>query len=214
VSALDDAHTVSRDLKGRTVVPGFNDAHYHLTIQSDCTQLQFASLEPTWPGVERQISEATKTAQKGSWILGDVGATVFDSPQASRATLDRLAPEHRIALRRWTGHFFVLDSAALRALAIRDDVADPPGGRFVRASGRLTGVALEFAAFDIHRRLSDLAGGDTALRQARAYLEQTRRFGITSVQHMSMPASAERLVSLLSQPGSEVRTRVMELTWG
>jgi predicted amidohydrolase YtcJ len=148
IHALAGPQTKRMDLKGRVVIPGINDAHYHLYVVPGNFGLQFRGQDPAWQEVKEQLAAAVSKAPKGTLILGETGPSVFNDHQATRASLDKLAPDHPVALRGWTGHYYVLNSAALRMLGVKDDEADPVGGRFVRSAedGKLTGVALEFAA--------------------------------------------------------------------
>jgi len=79
-------------------------------------------------------------------------------------------------------------------LGVKEDEPDPVGGRYVRAAdGTLTGLVLGFARFRLHRRLSELATEATALQETRRFLSQAVRFGITSVQNMSIPPLSRAL---------------------
>jgi len=95
-------------------------------------------------------------------------------------------------------------------LGVKEDEPDPVGGRYVRAAdGTLTGLVLGFARFRLHRRLSELATEATALQETRRFLSQAVRFGITSVQNMSIPPSPERCLALLENAPTPIRVRVI-----
>jgi len=46
VSSLASTHTVLRDLQGRVVIPGINDAHYQHFVQPARLRLPLQELEP------------------------------------------------------------------------------------------------------------------------------------------------------------------------
>ena len=199
------------DLKGRVVIPGINDAHYHLVLAPRNFRLQFRGQDPTWQEVKDQLAAAVAGAPKGTLILGETLSSVFDDPQATRASLDRFAPDHPVVLQGLTGHYYILNSGALRMLGVKDDEPDPVGGRFVRSAenGKLTGMALEYAAFRIHRRMNELATEQEALQQTREFLKAAARLGITTVQNMSIHVAPERLVALYEKAPTPIRMRVM-----
>src|SRR5207249_7543291 len=150
------------------------------------------SRDPNWDEVKAAVAWATTQAPKGTLIQPVTGAAVLDDSRASRAALDAVAPGYPVILRTWTGHSAILNSAAFKMLGVKDDEADPMGGRYMRASdGTLDGRVLGFAWFRLSRRLSELAGDDKAMQDTRQFLNQAVRYGITSVQLMSMPPSPE-----------------------
>ncbi len=121
-----------------------------------------------------------------------------------------LAPDHAVLLSTWTQNSGILNSAALRMLGVKEDEPDPVGGRYLRApDGTLTGLVLGFARFRLHRRLSELATDETARQETRRFLSQSVRFGITSVQNMSIPPSPERCLALLENAPTPIRVRVI-----
>ena len=211
IRALASGHTRQRDLRGKVVIPGINDAHYHLFVQPAGTQLKFKDDEPSWPQVQTAVAEAAARDPKGSYIFADIGTAIFEDSRATRQALDAIAPDHSVVLRNPGGHFYVLNSAAMRSLGIAENEPDPKGGIFEHTTpgGPLNGRAIEFAAFALHRRIADLTTEPDALRQTREFLQQAMQFGITSVQNMSIPVSPARLVDLYSAAPTQIRQRIM-----
>lgn len=212
IVTLAGPQTKRIDLKGRVVIPGINDAHFHLVPVPRSFRLQFRSQDSMWQEVKEQLAVAVARAPKGSLILGETLSNVFDDPQATRASLDRVAPDHPVVLQCLTGHYYMLNSSALRMLGVKDDEPDPVGGRHVRSAedGKLTGVALEYAAFRIHRRMGDLTTEQEALRQTREFLKAAARLGITTVQNMAIHVAPERLVALYEKAPTPIRMRIMQ----
>jgi predicted amidohydrolase YtcJ len=210
IGALAGAKTMRIDLAGRVVTPGFNDAHYHLRIEPPMVVLSFKGRDPQWDEIKAVVASAVNQAPKGALLQGDTGAALLDDSRVTRTALDALAPEHPVILRTWTGHSAFLNSAAFRMLGVKDDEPDPVGGRYVRASdGTLGGLVLGFARFRLARRLSKVAGDDKALQDTREFINQAVRFGITSVQVMSMPPSPERCLALFEKAPTPIRVRVI-----
>jgi len=210
ITALAGPTTRRVDVGGRVVIPGINDAHYHLFVEPPVVSLSFKSMDPSWEDVKTGLASALPLTPKGMLVRGEIGPTILDDPRATRAALDALAPDHAVLLSTWTQNSGILNRAALRMLGVKEDEPDPVGGRYVRAAdGTLTGLVLGFARFRLHRRLSELATEETALQETRRFLSQAVRFGITSVQDMSIPPSPERCVALFEQAPTPIRVRVI-----
>jgi predicted amidohydrolase YtcJ len=71
----------------------------------------------------------------------------------------------------------------MRKIGVRDDEPNPEGGTYVRnkADGMFTGWVLEFAAFRLFRRWSELASEQTAMKYLHKYFDQSMRMGITTI---------------------------------
>jgi len=76
IAALADARTRRIDLGGRTVIPGFNDPHFHHTPDPRAIMLPVTGMEPTWDELLDTVAAAVKDAPGGTWILGTHGITV------------------------------------------------------------------------------------------------------------------------------------------
>lgn len=136
------------DLGGRTVVPGFIDAHNHLLF----TGGSMASVDLRYPGVASvddlaaAVADAAATSPPGGRIRGFGFDQAKYDRSPTRWDLDRIAAGHEVALTHVSGHCLLVNSAALEAAGIDDDTPDPPGGRFVRdGRGRITGLCLDAA---------------------------------------------------------------------
>jgi predicted amidohydrolase YtcJ len=210
MQSLAGPTTTRVELGGRLVIPGINDAHYHLRIEPALFPLTFKSRNPEWDEVKAAVAAAVLQAPKGMLIKGDTGAVVIDDPRVSRKALDELAPEHPVILSTWTGNSGIFNSAAFKMVGVKDDEPDPLGGRYVRApDGTLGGLVLGYARFRTHRRLTEVTPDDKALQDTRQFIGQAVRWGITSVQLMSMPPSPERAVALFEKAPTPIRIRVI-----
>ncbi len=127
------------DLGGRTVVPGFNDAHQHVEIAPDAVALALPD-EPTVDQIAAALKLAMASAKPGQMIRGLFGQTAWGEPSFTRAWLDTQAPDRPVWLTGFTGHGVLLNTAALAMVDLKDDVSDPDGGRFGRdGQGHLNG---------------------------------------------------------------------------
>ncbi len=137
-------------LNGRTIVPGFNDAHNHMTIYG--LQLQMAPLKyPTIrsiPDVVQVLKERATTQQPGTWVMG----AGYDNNKLAEGRhpncweLDAVSSEHYVIIRHTSGHMCVLNSKALELVGISPDTPDPEGGHIDRnEKGEPSGLLQENA---------------------------------------------------------------------
>ncbi|MBI2469562.1 MAG: amidohydrolase [Candidatus Rokubacteria bacterium] len=143
-----DAHEI--DLGGRTVLPGLIDAHNHFLATAEA----LASLDVGWPRVGSieelvaVVAAAAAGAPAGRWIraVGLNHAKFPDGRLPTRWDLDRATRDHPVVVQHVSGHFALVNSAALAARGLGERTPDPKGGRFVRdGEGRLTGLCLDAA---------------------------------------------------------------------
>ncbi len=210
---LAGRNTKLLDLGGRTVIPGINDAHYHLGVTpSNELYLRFKSPDPTLAEVSGAIVAALPQTHEGTIIHGFIGPSAYPDQQLNRDFLDKLAPDRPVILGTVSGHASVLNSAALATFGIHDGEADPLGGRYERTpDGRLTGVLREYASLDLGRKLADLASESDAVKELREELSGFAKLGITSIQDMSNAIAPERCLALLDRVPSPIRVRVIRM---
>jgi len=224
IEALVGPSTKVVDAGGRTVLPGFIDAHCHLLsltgkqlLQVDCSAGKVKSIDDIIRALRLQ---STKTA-KGQWLLGarydDTKLTERRHP--TRRELDRASTEHPIHLRHVSGHLGVVNTPAFAAAGIRKDSKDPEGGSFDRdAKGELTGVCREEADFIF---LPGIGGENSVIPPLTQEQELTglelackeyNRLGITSVgDALVSPSEIDAYQSALKSGSLTVRVYMMVL---
>jgi len=135
------------DLHGKTVLPGFNDTHVHLTageelpLQVDLTHIHSI----------RQIQEAiaarAKQVKPGEWITGTRGWWEYQLAEGrlpTRADLDVAAPDNPVAIPG--PHYMIVNSRALALAHVTRDTPDPQGGQIYKdANGEPTGLLMDNA---------------------------------------------------------------------
>ncbi len=148
------ARTVVHDLRGKTVLPGFIDAHGHFpgtglaVLAVDLNSPPIGATRDI-PQLQRQLRAALEAGRARGWLLGfgyDDTALV-EGRHPTRAELDAVSREIPILLMHISGHMSVVNSAGLAAAGIDDDTPDPEGGVIQRdADGSATGLLQETAA--------------------------------------------------------------------
>jgi predicted amidohydrolase YtcJ len=133
----------------------------------------------------RQIATAAKNKKAGSWIVvggGWVPTQFVEQRFPTRAELDAFAPNHPVYV-QYLRQGALLNSAALAALGITSQTADPAGGRIDRsaATGVLTGWLQGVAAWEsAYKKIAHFSFAD-ARQSLRNCFRELNRLGITSV---------------------------------
>lgn len=210
IKKLIGKNTRTIDLKGMTVVPGFNDAHSHFGPTFQGIELKITELEPTWLETIAALKAAVASTTKGKWIFATVGGAVINEQEASRATLDSLAPENPVLFSTYFGHGAIFNSKAMSLLGISETQADRYGGRFDREnnSKRLTGRMFEYAQWYYDRKLVEQGTDEQLIAELKRRAADHAAFGITSRQ--TMPGiGIERFVRLLNKADLPIRVRAI-----
>lgn len=209
VSRLAGPSTRSIDAGGRLIIPGLNDAHFHGGTTVTHSALALTPLEPSLDEVLAALKNAVAGARPGTWIMGPIGGTVLDDARSTRDTLDQIAANNPVALYAWSGHGVILNSAAMAALQVAENEPDPAGGFFVRdASGRLTGVAHEYAVYRLSRKLSQMVPFEEQVESYRSTAGQAAKWGLTSIQDFG-PLPLADTVRVIDSAQVPLRWRVM-----
>jgi predicted amidohydrolase YtcJ len=214
VRALAGPETVSYDLGGRVVVPGFNDAHAHLGVGFPRLTLPPIDLPgpgPTLAVALAQVAEAVAVAEPGEWILSIVGEALILDPAADRLAVDAVAPANPVILLAWSSHSAVINSAAMAAAGIAAEEPDPFGGSYGRFPGTdvVDGRIHEYALFGLVRAVRAEVP-DAVLRAEFEFLTaQAARLGVTSVQEMTIGLTRERSERVLAGAEVSVRMRLL-----
>ena len=146
------------DLKGRTLLPGFIDAHGHASFvgqNAGMVQLQ----PPPVGGIDsiaklQQAFRDWSTLRNAPASVPFVGNGFDDSQLAERRfptrhDLDAVSADRPLIALHVSGHFAALNSAALKLVGIGPDTPEPQGGVIRReADGRTPNGVLEERAME------------------------------------------------------------------
>jgi len=204
------------DLKGRTVVPGLTDAHYHLAGvgQREMTlNLEGAASLADFLG---KVKARVDRAQPGEWVTGRGWIETFWQPPVfpTRADLDRIAPNNPVYLVRADGHGAVANSAALKVAGVGKETESPFGGEIMKdkATGEPNGMLLDRAQGLLTRHLPPPKPGD--LEQALVTgARRSVELGWTQIQNAGGSFGEVELLKKLYGEG-KIKLRVYEAIRG
>jgi predicted amidohydrolase YtcJ len=189
------------DLQGRTVLPGFIDAHLHLRALAE--SLVTLNLSPesgvsSIGHIQERIHHESLKCPPGTWIRAGGYNEIYLAEQRdpNRWDLDGVVPDHPVKLTHRSGHAQVLNTRALKWLNITIETPDPPGGLMERdlETGEPTGVFYGPSDF-LSSQVMPLDKGqlDQGVRLAN---EELVKAGITSFQDASSRNDLERWLTL------------------
>lgn len=185
------------DCRGKTLVPGFIDAHCHIFslvrrfFSLDLSPASVRSIADIREAVRRQA----QSTPEGGWISG-AGYNDFylaEKRHPDRRDLDEAAPRHPVIISHRSHHACVLNSLALRRIGIGNESEAPPGGLIERdlETGEPNGILFEMQEYVQERIRSPLSPSemDRGVGEAgRQYLS----LGITSLGDASAGNDLQR----------------------
>ncbi len=144
------------DLKGKAVLPGFIDAHIHLSLFGlSLNQIDLRGTRSI-EELKARVKEKVNRTEKGEWIIGrGWDQELFEEKRyPTRWDLDDVSPDNPVILMRVCEHICVVNSKALELASINRRTEDPPGGKIDRDErGEPTGVLREQAIELVQRTI-------------------------------------------------------------
>lgn len=212
IRALAGPRTRVIELKGRLVVPGFNDAHVH-TIDG-AEELVGVDLRPSKDEADlgRRLGDFVRTLPKGRWVLGGNWDHEAWPSKAlpTRAAIDARTPDNPVLVQRLDGHMALANSLALKLAGITRDTPAPEGGTIVRdASGEPTGI-LKDNAMGLVGRAIPAPALDEVIEKARAALKHAASLGVTTIQDITNSATELQAYQALRERG-ELTARIYSI---
>ncbi|SMB88843.1 hypothetical protein SAMN00017405_0541 [Desulfonispora thiosulfatigenes DSM 11270] len=135
IMPLSGKNTKKINLQGKTMLPGFYDAHSHF-LSTGISLLTSVQLQSPPIGTIKNmdqllaaLSERAKTIKPGEWIIGrgyDDGG-LEEGRHPTREDLDKVSTEIPIVITHFSGHNSVVNSKALEIGGITKDTPNPSG---------------------------------------------------------------------------------------
>ena len=179
------------ELGEQALLPGFIDAHGHLTFSALMTRWANVASPPVGPVTDmaslQQTLRAFIAAQNlatGRWVIGAGydDSLLEEQRHPTREDLDAVSSQHPIALLHVSGHLATANSLALELTGITAATDDPEGGVIRReADGKQpNGVLEESATYPLRINMFTQPGDPAA--DLTAALADYASFGITTAQ--------------------------------
>ena len=207
------------DLQGRTLVPGFEDAHAHFL------GIGFARLDVDLVGtssyaeVVARVARAVQGRPAGEWVYGrgwHEEKWTTPAPGAVRGfpthqALSAVSPDNPVILTRADGHAALVNATAMAHFGITPKTAAPEGGEIIRdASGAPTGVFVDTAK----RLVTPQERGEADERRAiELAMGECLSKGITSLVDAGASVETIALYKELAAAG-KLRTRLYVMASG
>jgi len=158
ILALKAAHTQMFNLKGRTVLPGFIDAHGHFMFNSffktkavDLNSPPVGHIK-TMDELVAALKKKADSTPEGEDVIGfGYDDTLLkEQRHPSRKELDKVSTKHPVYIYHMSGHVAVVNSLIIDRAGLTGDEPQPVGGRYLKdKDGKPNGVLEEMPAYEI-----------------------------------------------------------------
>ena len=195
---------IIENLAGRTLLPGFIDAHNHLSI---------AALHPIWADLSREATldefkaallEQASREPDAHWARGANWNEVTTGVLPDRHDLDALGLDRPVIAAHYTLHQCVVSSQGLDELQIGRNTPDPPGGVIARgADGAPSGLLIERAWSAAHAQsMATYRDPERWADLFAARMRQLLRDGITCVHDAACGQTAQAVYRAMHAAGT------------
>jgi predicted amidohydrolase YtcJ len=193
------------ELNGRTLLPGFIDAHNHVQGLAESEYAMVPIQAPPLKGPAEIIAKLKERAAQvppGTWI---VGQGTYLQVMPTREELDRNFPDRPVVL-RWSMHDLLLNHKADQVAHLDQATPDPKGLGTIERTAAGEPIILRDAGIE-------LPLPRPTYRQMRQWIPAALRDfylkrGVTTVYDMSEPTIAYRIYQEMRQQG-ELPVRVV-----
>jgi predicted amidohydrolase YtcJ len=175
------------DLRGRLLLPGFNDAHVHF-MDGGASLIAVQLADANSPAeLKQRVAAFVKTLPPGVWLRNGIWEHQRWSPPhlPDHQLIDDVTGDHPTFLWRTDGHTALANGIALELAGIDRNTKDPPGGEIERdKDGNPTGILKDSATALVTRVMPPLsvAEQDQAMEAA---IHEAAAHGVTSVQNLA-----------------------------
>ena len=150
IAATAGPSTRRVDLAGRSLTPGFIDAHHHFVGVGgaqdaiDCKAPGMGSIR----AIVEEVRKKAATLPPGTWIRGRGydQSRLAEQRHPNRHDFDPVSPEHPVVFTRTCGHIIAFNTKAIELAKLSMTAPDIDGGRYDRdGDGNILGVSYERA---------------------------------------------------------------------
>ena len=205
------------DLKGKTIIPGFNDAHIHPNPETNFNELDHVIKLDTVTSISSLIKILTNKAKitpKGMLIRARGYNESKLGLEPTCTILDSASIKHPIILTHASGHKSVVNSYILNINHITKETPDPKGGTFERFSdGSPNGICKEAASSNLTKNNAIVPfpekSFDELLANYRKYFNTLLSLGITSIGDAGADIKRLKFYQTLEAENFPIRFNIM-----
>lgn len=217
---LADENTKMVDLKGKTIMPGLIDSHFHPILSG------FFGVDPDEAIIDinakncksivelkEKIAASVALKKPGEWVsmMGYEPQALEEDRHPTIEDLDEVAPENPVQCMHRSGHVSVYNTLALRELGVDkpEDADKFPKDEVEVRDGKLTGMVKDHTHFSLWAKVDY-----TPEQQKRAAMKSHQRLlehGITSIHDCGEcgPSSYHIMQKLCLDRTFKVRSSMM-----
>lgn len=205
------------DLQGKTLMPGFWDAHGHFDLatgfasMTDITGITHPNAEEVWNII---ISTSAK-AEKDKWLFFYGFDPIFNIGirTPTRKILDSIAPNNPVVIITKALHVFYANSAAFKALGITEQTPDPSKTSYYQRDslGVLTGGIVEHEALEPFKKQILKLYKKDFIPNTKKVIDEYSKYGVTSTINMGTISANKNVLSLYQHLCSEKSTPFFKL---
>ena len=217
-AAAAQAHVGPRtrvvDLRGRTLLPSFQDAHVHPSMAGpNLARCPLHELTHSLASYQEAIRAAV-IRQKGEWILGDGWyMAAFPGGTPSRHDLDAVTDGRPAFFENRDGHGAWVNTAALARAGITRDTPDPADGRIEREPDGMPQGTLHEGAMELVRRLIPAPTKDEIADGIELAQQYLFGLGVTAWQDAWVEPRHLEAYRLLAEQGRLVGRTIANHWW-
>jgi hypothetical protein len=212
-----NAQTKIIDLKGKTIIPGFNDVHLHPYPETNFNELDHVIKIDTVTSIQSLLKILTAKAKitpAGMLIRARGYNESKLGMEPTCSILDAASTKHPIIITHASGHKSVVNSFILNVNHITKETANPKGGTYERFSdGSPNGICKEAAASNLTKNEAIVPfpekSFDELLANYRIYFNSLLSYGITSIGDAGSDTKRLKVYQALVKEGFPMRFNIM-----
>jgi len=216
VKKLIGPQTKVINLKGKTVAPGFIDAHLHFISLGNTKKVLNLVGTTSKEEIVQIVANKISEEGEGKWIFGR-GWDQNDWPIKefpTRWDLDPVSPKNPVILTRIDGHALWVNSLALEKAGVTKETPDPEGGKIIRdpETGEPTGILID-EAMSLVEKIVPSSTYEERKEMAILASEECSSLGLTTVHDAGVDLETIKIYKeLINENKLTVRLYVM-LRW-
>ena len=185
IFAYKNTKTKMIDLRGKTMMPSFIDAHSHFSgVANHLLKINLEKCK-NFEEIQRELIKFVKEnkIKEENWIIG----TGYDhnnlqeKKNPTKEIIDEVLPNYPVVLEHKSCHAGVFNSMALNRLNVTNKVENIDGGKIEKNGQELTGY-MEEKAFLMYQKQIPLPDIKTLLEAYDKAQREYAEYGITTIQ--------------------------------